>query len=130
MPKEFLNSTSWWSPDSFAQSLFKANIQVRLSAMITTTEHEMKAHITTGMTALALLLATSPLMADKGKALYEKNCTRCHGTEVFTREDRGIKSLDGLKNRVKQCSFAAEAKWADDEIGSVVEYLNRDFYKF
>lgn len=49
---------------------------------------------------------------------------------LVSRHDRGIKSLEGLKKRVKQCSLAAESKWVDDEISTVVDYLNKKFYKF
>ncbi len=90
----------------------------------------MKAQITIGMMTLALELVTDPLLADKGETLYENNCTKCHSTEVFTRDDRGIKSLEGLKNRVKQCNNAVENKLSDDEIKSVADYLNKKFYKF
>ena len=90
----------------------------------------MKAHITIGMMTLALVLVTNPLLADKGKALYKNNCTSCHGTDVFTRDDRVIKSLEGLKSRVKQCNNAVENKLSDDEIQSVADYLNKNFYKF
>ena len=88
----------------------------------------MKAHIIISM--MVLVSAASPLLAGEGKALYENNCTRCHNTEVFTRDDRSVKSLEGLKNRVKQCSLAAESKWVDNEINIVVEYLNKNYYKF
>ena len=90
----------------------------------------MKAHITIGMMTLALVLVTNPLFADKGKTLYEKSCTSCHGTDVFTRDDRVIKSLEGFKSRVKQCNNAVENKLSDDEIQSVADYLNKSFYKF
>ena len=90
----------------------------------------MKVHIIISMMTLALVSVTSPLQAGEGKGLYEKNCTRCHGTEVFTREDRGIKSLESLKARVKQCTAAAEVKWVDEEINKVADYLNKNFYKF
>ena len=90
----------------------------------------MKAHITIGMMTLALVLGANPLQADEGKALYENNCTKCHGTEVFTRDDRGIKSLEGLKSRVKQCNNAVENKLSDDELQSIADYLNKNFYKF
>lgn len=79
---------------------------------------------------MALLLISSPLLAGEGKALYENNCTKCHGTDVFTREDRGIKSLEGLNKRVKQCTFAAEVKWTDDDIKVVADYLDKNYYKF
>jgi cytochrome c553 len=93
-------------------------------------EHEVKAHITTGMLTIALSFSTIPLQADEGKVLYENNCTSCHGTDVFTRDDRSVKSLEGLKNRVKQCNNAVENKLSDDEIKSVADYLNKNFYKF
>lgn len=88
----------------------------------------MKIHIIISM--VALVSVTSPLFAGEGEALYEKNCTRCHSTEVFTREDRGIKSLEGLKTRVKQCTGAAKVKWGDEDISNVADYLNKNFYKF
>jgi len=82
------------------------------------------------MMTLALLLVARPLLAGQGKSLYEKNCTRCHDTKVFTREDRGIKSLEGLETRVKQCTAAAEVNWVDEDIKNVADYLNKNFYKF
>ena len=77
-----------------------------------------------------LMFVTAPLSAADGEVLYQKNCTRCHSTEVFSRDDRNVKSLEGLKTRVKQCSLAAESKWVDDEINLVVDYLDKNFYKF
>ena len=82
------------------------------------------------MITVALALLASPLQADKGKDLFEDKCTRCHSTELFTREDRSVKNLEALSARVKACSIAAEAEWADDKISIVVEYLNKNFYKF
>lgn len=91
----------------------------------------MKTHIATGMIlTLALTFTANPLQADTGKALFEEDCTKCHNTEVFTKDDRSVKSLEGLKSRVKQCTVAAESNWTDDEIKIVVDYLNKDFYKF
>ncbi len=90
----------------------------------------MKARITIGMMTLVLVWITNPLLANEGKALYENNCSKCHGTEVFTREDRGIKSLEGLNKRVKQCNNAIENKLSDEELKFVADYLNKNFYKF
>jgi mono/diheme cytochrome c family protein len=92
--------------------------------------NKMKTQYVIGVTTLTLTLISSPLMAGEGKALYEKNCTRCHSSEVFTREDRGIKNLEALMTRVKQCTGAAEVKWTDEEVKTVANYLNKDFYKF
>jgi len=90
----------------------------------------MKVHIILSVMTLALVSVTSPSLAGEGKVLYEKNCTRCHNTEVFTREDRSINSYEGLETRVKQCTGAAEVKWVDEEIKNVADYLNKNFYKF
>jgi len=78
----------------------------------------------------ALLVLTSPLLAGQGKDLFSKNCTRCHGTDIFIRENRGVKSFEGLKSRVKQCNQAAKSELSDAEISEVVEYLNKNFYKY
>jgi len=59
----------------------------------------MKALIKISM--MALVLATSPLQAGEGKALYEENCTR---TVAVT--------------------------WVDEDIQRVADYLNKHFYKF
>jgi len=90
----------------------------------------MKTPLTIGTISLAFALLAGPLQADEGKALYSENCTKCHSSEVFTREDRGIKNLDALKTRVKQCTGAAEVKWTPEQIQVVADYLNKDFYKF
>ena len=90
----------------------------------------LKNYIKNSAITLTLLLIVSPVLAGEGKALFEKSCTGCHGTEVFTRDNRRVNSLEALEKQVKQCSLAAESKWADDNIGTVVEYLNKSFYKF
>ena len=87
---------------------------------------------TTGFIFITLI-ATAPVAAlssTDGKAIYNKSCTGCHGTDVFTRPDRRVKNMSKLKSRVKQCSYAVEAKWFDEEINAVTDYLNNDFYKF
>lgn len=93
-------------------------------------DRNLKNYIKNSAITLILLLIASPLLAGEGKALYEKSCTGCHGTEVFTRENRRVNSLESLEKQVKQCSLAAESMWADDDIGVVVAYLNKGFYKF
>ena len=90
----------------------------------------MKATLKFYTLALTLAFVTGPLQADKGSELYEEKCTRCHNSEIYTREDRSVQDIEVLKTRVKVCSIAAEAKWSDAEISVVVDYLNKNYYKF
>lgn len=65
-----------------------------------------------------------------GKALSDQHCYQCHGTEVYTREDRKVRSLDALSRQVRRCELALGLKWFDDEIENVTAYLNQDYYRF
>ena len=68
--------------------------------------------------------------AGDGKQLYEKNCTGCHGTEIFTRNNRRVQNYQELTRRVRQCSYTLETRWFNNEIKLVSDYLNTNFYKF
>lgn len=72
----------------------------------------------------------SKLHAADGEAIYNKDCTGCHGTEVFTRPDRRINNRADLQNRVRQCSYATGTQWFDEEIIAVTDFLDKNFYKF
>ena len=69
--------------------------------------------------------------AENGKVLYEKSkCQKCHGTEVFTRNGRKVKSLKALETQVRMCDSQLSVNWFDEDISDVVAYLNKAFYKF
>ncbi|MEE9304377.1 MAG: hypothetical protein V3U84_11420 [Thiotrichaceae bacterium] len=69
--------------------------------------------------------------ATNGKTLFDKSqCQKCHGTEVFTREDHKVKDVKGLEKQVRLCDSQLSVNWFDDEISDVVTYLNEAFYKF
>ena len=78
------------------------------------------------------LLAQPALPADsaQGKKLHDTNCVKCHNTSVYTRQDRKIKSLDALNERLVACTHAAQVTLTDDEQKSIAQYLNEQFYKF
>jgi len=76
-------------------------------------------------------------VAMAGKKLHDEQCVACHAnrtrgdsTALYTREDRKVKDLKGLQGQVERCVTVLNVEWFDDEIDSVVEYLNMDFYKF
>lgn len=68
--------------------------------------------------------------APDAHALYETNCIKCHGPEVYLRPDRKVTSLDGLTRQVRRCETALGLRWFDEEIADVTAYLNEKFYKF
>jgi len=65
-----------------------------------------------------------------GKQLLQEHCTKCHDDSVYTRKDHFVTSKQALAEQVRRCSLNAGAKWSDEDITDVVNYLNATFYKF
>lgn len=84
------------------------------------------------LTLIMTLLLTGPAAADpaKGKALHDSACKTCHQSEYYTRPDRIIHSLDGLKKQVNNCQSGAGEEWNATQIDDVAAYLNSTYYKF
>ncbi|MEZ5673601.1 MAG: cytochrome c [Thiotrichaceae bacterium] len=69
--------------------------------------------------------------------LHEANCISCHATmfdgkatEIYTRKDRKVKNLEGLKARVQMCATNLNLQWFDEDVDEVANYLNSEFYHF
>lgn len=80
-----------------------------------------------------LVLTCSPALAetfDRGQALYENHCQTCHEEQVHMRYTRRATSLEELHKWVATWSFHAALDWSEEEIGDVVDYLDRRFYHF
>jgi hypothetical protein len=90
--------------------------------------------MSTRITIFSLLAAicTTQVLAEDGSAqsLYDQNCVSCHGSEVYTREDRKIGSLAALETQVRRCETALELRWFDEDISEVTQLLNDRFYHF
>lgn len=80
------------------------------------------------------LLAASVLpvaaVADNGAKLHQEHCTSCHDDSVYTRKDRRVTSLAGLKKQVQRCELSQGLKWFEEDVDDVVNYLNTTYYKF
>ena len=76
--------------------------------------------------------AESMLLGDvaKGKKLHEGACTQCHGSEVYTRKDHRVKSVEGLIGQVNMCNQNLARNYSDNQLNDLVKYLNDSFYKF
>jgi mono/diheme cytochrome c family protein len=79
-----------------------------------------------------ILLPGSVLAADidNGEDLHFEHCTGCHGSEVYSRDDRKMMDLAQLGRQVRFCQNAVGATWFDDEVDDVIEYLNTSYYHF
>jgi cytochrome c2 len=67
---------------------------------------------------------------ERGKELVDSKCMACHGTDVYTRPEHRIKSLEALENQIPRCAKAAGADWNQQQMADVVAYLNQAYYKF
>ena len=77
------------------------------------------------------VIAEENMSIEHGQQLHDDKCLACHTTQVYTREDRRIKTLQALSNQVNNCMKGpAKADWTEIETRSVVDYLNQKFYKF
>ena len=66
-----------------------------------------------------------------GENLHNTKCISCHKTDVYTRENRTVKTLHALSNQVNNCmKGAAKAEWTNKQTTDVVDYLNSKYYKF
>ncbi|HEY0722034.1 MAG TPA: cytochrome c [Gammaproteobacteria bacterium] len=86
-----------------------------------------------------LLLAPASQAADakRGEQLHNSQCISCHatrfgnnGNDIYTRANRRVTSLAGLKKQVTRCRDNLSVTWFDEDVDDVVAYLNAHFYKF
>jgi hypothetical protein len=78
------------------------------------------------------LYATSLQAADieNGADLHFENCTGCHDSTVYTRDNRVVQSLPRLGAQVRFCRDNLGLTWFDDEVDDVIGYLNKEYYHF
>jgi len=81
------------------------------------------------LTAL-LISAAGLVQAQDAAALVKRDCMSCHGDEVYTREKRMVRSMDGLRQQIGRCHRVAGSNWTSEESEAVVQYLNQKYYKF
>ncbi len=86
--------------------------------------------------SLLVLLVSSAYAASlpgdsaNGERLLDANCMACHQTDIFTRKDRKVQSLDALKEQLVACSHAAKKDFSASEMQDLLKYLNDQFYHF
>lgn len=83
--------------------------------------------------SLAGVLSTANAEVDPGKILHDDaNCMKCHAKLGYNQPDTtkmSIESYSDLKKAVQFCDSNLNVGWFDDELDSVVDYLNKTYYK-
>lgn len=86
-----------------------------------------------GMTLLGgMLLVSAPSSADaeRGRLLYENQCTVCHESVVHIRERRKAANAAELRAFIQRWAAELKLTWSQDEMNDVFQYLNKRYYKF
>jgi hypothetical protein len=68
--------------------------------------------------------------SEEGKRLLDANCMECHGTDIFTRNDGKVQSLEALQEQLAACAHAAKKEFSASEMQDLLKYLNDEFYRF
>jgi len=87
-------------------------------------------YLLTVLFALSFSTTANAQDAENGKQLHDKNCTRCHDSTVYTRDNKRIHTLPKLGKQVRFCKDNLGITWFDDEVEDVVAFLNNNYYHF
>lgn len=92
------------------------------------------------LAAIALVSLTAALVAcgdgaaSKGDPLrgaeLHNICLDCHGTELYARPDRKVKSRDALRKELMRWGDYYNPALTEQDIDDLYAYLNKDFHKF
>jgi mono/diheme cytochrome c family protein len=67
--------------------------------------------------------------AARGAKLHEV-CLDCHGTGLYTKPERKIKSRDALRKETARWGDYYNPALSEQDVDDLVAYLDREFYKF
>ncbi len=65
-----------------------------------------------------------------GEEAHKNHCYKCHSDDVYTRENRFVKSIDALSKQVLRCKEGNNIPWFDEDADAVVQFLNKKYYRF
>lgn len=93
----------------------------------------MPSRLFRGVLLSGLLLspvAVFSIDVQRGKALYENHCIKCHESTLHLREDRRAKTVEDVRSQVVRWSQELGLGWGYQEIEDVRQYLSSTFYNF
>ena len=65
-----------------------------------------------------------------GENAHKTHCYKCHSDDIYTRENRMVKSIDALSKQVVRCKDNIGIPWFDEDADAVVQFLNQKYYRF
>ncbi len=65
-----------------------------------------------------------------GEEAHKNHCYKCHTDDMYTRENRFVKSIDALSQQVVRCKEGSDIPWFDEDSDAVVQFLNKKYYRF
>ena len=65
-----------------------------------------------------------------GEEAHQNHCYKCHTDDMYTRDNRFVKSIDALSQQVVRCKDGSNIPWFDEDADAVVQFLNKKYYKF
>jgi hypothetical protein len=65
-----------------------------------------------------------------GEQAHKNHCYKCHSDDIYTRENRIVKSIDALSKQVVRCKDNLGIPWFDEDADAVVQFLNKKYYRF
>ena len=65
-----------------------------------------------------------------GEEAHKNHCYKCHTDDMYTRDNRFVKSIDALSQQVVRCKDGSNVPWFDEDADAVVQFLNKKYYKF
>ena len=86
----------------------------------------------------ALTLATLLGNPVNGEDLIDTRCSGCHigmyggdGSEMYTREDHKLKTVEGLMQRVEFCNINTQnGELNQEQLDDITAFLNEKYYRF
>ena len=65
-----------------------------------------------------------------GEQAHKNHCYKCHTDNVYTRDNRFVKSIDALSKQVVRCKEGSDVPWFEEDSDAVVQFLNNKYYRF
>jgi hypothetical protein len=79
------------------------------------------------------MLCCNIIFADEYAArslMDEAECMRCHATSDFEPKEEKVNSYEKLDQQVSVCASNNFAGWFEEDVTTVSDYLNINYYKF